>query len=167
MTMGPEIFAWIGEAGLISGSPEKQVLVGSGQKGQDGSAGSGAASLRGHFDLDLHLGLVPCVRNPSLYQGVRCVTSEDAGAAEPHRRTKMSRTIMTLSMIRRMVVTMLRRREGAASRVTGRFSGMMMRASGRLRHGVRRLPGSRCLDFQHRCPGRHDHAPGAIERTFG
>src|SRR2546421_232789 len=78
MTMGPEIFAWIGEAGLIRGAPEKKGLVGAGQKGQDGSAGSGAASLRGHFDLDLHLGLVE-----ASYHEQRCPpagVAQDVGA---------------------------------------------------------------------------------------
>ena len=49
----------------------------------------------------------------SLYQGERSVTSGRAGGAGPHRRTNMSLTIMTLSMINRIVVTVLRRRECA------------------------------------------------------
>src|SRR5882757_9807170 len=50
MTMGPEIFAWICEAGLISGLSEKAWV-----------RESGGAPLRGHFDFDLHLGLEePC-----------------------------------------------------------------------------------------------------------
>src|SRR3954471_16398606 len=50
MTMGPEIFAWIGAAGLMGRSPENG--------NARGRRGSGGAPLRGHFDLDLHLGLV-------------------------------------------------------------------------------------------------------------
>src|SRR5579872_6640870 len=48
MTMGPEIFAWIFEAGLMGMISEK-VLTDSGI--------SGGATLGGHFDLDLHLRL--------------------------------------------------------------------------------------------------------------
>jgi hypothetical protein len=70
-------------------------------------------------------GLFPDTGNPSLYQGERCVTSEDGGAAEPHRRTKMSLTIMTASAIIRMVVMARRTREGAASRMVVGLSGMM------------------------------------------
>jgi hypothetical protein len=73
-------------------------------------------------------GFSPGLRNPSLYQGERCVTSGRAGVAEPHRRTNMSLTIMTLSMINRIVLTVLRRREGAALRGVGRFFGMMVGA---------------------------------------
>src|SRR5437764_6440465 len=58
MTMGPEIFAWIAEAGLMSGSPENRCWSGKAKRGRTDQAGSGAAPLRGHFDLDLHLGLV-------------------------------------------------------------------------------------------------------------
>src|ERR1700733_2606998 len=51
MTMGPEIFAWIGEDGLIKGSPanirRRGPLIGQ---------GSGGAALGGNFNLDLHLG---------------------------------------------------------------------------------------------------------------
>src|ERR1700733_9328179 len=51
MTMGPEILAWIDEAGgLMKWSPEYGCA--------EAMKGSGSASLRGHFDLDLHLGLV-------------------------------------------------------------------------------------------------------------
>src|SRR5882724_6861570 len=49
MTMGPEIFAWICEEGLIIDS--RRVPSG-------GQSGSGGATLRGDFDLDFHLGLV-------------------------------------------------------------------------------------------------------------
>src|SRR6267154_2204879 len=53
MTMGPEIFAWIGAAGgLMNLSPERGCV------GQRGGRGSGGAPLRGDFDLDLHFGLV-------------------------------------------------------------------------------------------------------------
>src|SRR6266545_5957543 len=52
MTMGPEIFAWIGAAGGLMGwSPEK----GCAWRKREGSGG---APLGGDFDLDLHLGLV-------------------------------------------------------------------------------------------------------------
>jgi hypothetical protein len=59
----------------------------------------------------------------------------------------MSLTIMTASMTIRMVVTALRKREGAASRVVCKLSDMMGR-SGCALHGSRRLFGPRCLDFQ-------------------
>src|ERR1700723_3104825 len=53
MTMGPEMVAWI----CRSGGLMVRLLI----KAVPGEGGSGAASLRGHFDLDLHLGLVePC-----------------------------------------------------------------------------------------------------------
>src|SRR4051794_9970164 len=47
ITMGPEIFAWICEDGLISGLRKIVSVV---------NVGSGGAALCGHFDLDLHLG---------------------------------------------------------------------------------------------------------------
>src|SRR5580692_7739309 len=47
MTMGPEIFAWTG--GLIDISGSWMCFR---------RSGSGGAPLRGHFDLDLHFGLV-------------------------------------------------------------------------------------------------------------
>src|ERR1700733_1581650 len=50
MTMGPEIFAWIGEEGGLMGCLRK--------RGCAGRRGSSGAPLRGDFDLDLHLGLV-------------------------------------------------------------------------------------------------------------
>src|SRR4030081_3889487 len=49
MTMGPEIFAWIGAAGeLMDMSPKWGCVWREG--------GSGGAPLGGDFDLDLHLG---------------------------------------------------------------------------------------------------------------
>src|SRR6202048_815926 len=51
MTMGPEILAWIGADGLMDWSPG--IGCAGGAKND-----SGGASLRGDFDLDLHLGLV-------------------------------------------------------------------------------------------------------------
>jgi hypothetical protein len=86
--------------------------------------------------------------SPSLYQGERRVTSEDAGGVEPHRRTKMSLTIMTLSMINRIVVTVLRRRKRAASRLVGRFSGTMVSRLGCARDGAQRFFGPRCRNFR-------------------
>src|SRR6478752_10816781 len=50
MTIGPEIFAWICGDGLMNGSGEWMCCALRG-------IGSDGASLRGHFDLDLHLGL--------------------------------------------------------------------------------------------------------------
>src|SRR5229473_6896739 len=50
MTMGPEIFAWICGGGLMNCLRGIDVLRVEG-------IGSAGASLRGHFDLDLHLGL--------------------------------------------------------------------------------------------------------------
>src|ERR1700676_2588282 len=53
MTMGPEMAAWI----CRSGGLMVRLLI----KAALDEGGSGGASLRGHFDLDLHLGLVePC-----------------------------------------------------------------------------------------------------------
>jgi hypothetical protein len=105
--------------------------------------------------------------SPSLYQGERRVTSEDAGGVEPHRRTKMSLTIMTLNKMRSTVVTALRRRKRAASRFVVRSFGMMVGASGRARYGAQRLFGPRCRNFRQRRAGRQDHAPGAVERSVG
>src|SRR6266478_4630649 len=51
MTIGPEIFAWICGDGLMNCLRTRDVLRVEG-------IGSGGASLRGHLDLDLHLGLV-------------------------------------------------------------------------------------------------------------
>src|SRR5580698_3495574 len=53
MTIGPEIFAWTGEDGLIKGSP-----VDIRRLSREWDRGSGGAPLGGDFDLDLHLGLV-------------------------------------------------------------------------------------------------------------
>src|ERR1700738_4932646 len=51
MTMGPEIFAWMGAAdGLMNWSPKGGMRL--------GARGSGGAPLRGDFDFDFHLGLV-------------------------------------------------------------------------------------------------------------
>src|SRR5260370_7940886 len=50
MTMGPEIFAWICGDGLMNGLRGMDALRVLG-------GGSGGASLPGHLDLDLHLGL--------------------------------------------------------------------------------------------------------------
>src|SRR5712672_489254 len=52
MTMGPEIFAWIGAGGLMNLSPEMGDALGREAKG------SGGAPLGGDFDFDFHLGLV-------------------------------------------------------------------------------------------------------------
>src|ERR1700712_1754122 len=52
MTMGPEIFAWIGAGGLMNLSPEMGDAF-----GREGN-GSGRAPLGGDFDLDFHLGLI-------------------------------------------------------------------------------------------------------------
>src|SRR5258708_1462890 len=68
MTMGPEIFAWICEAGLISGVSPKKAWVGE----------SGGAPLRGHFDLDLHLGLVEAHDNEK--RGCRADLAENLAA---------------------------------------------------------------------------------------
>jgi hypothetical protein len=54
------------------------------------------------------------------------VTSGRGSVVEPHRRANMSLTIMTASMTIRMVVTALRKREGAASRVVCKLSDMML-----------------------------------------
>src|ERR1700709_1492615 len=51
MTMGPEIFAWIGAAGLMGWSPGTGCAM-------RAKKGSGGAPLGGDFDLDLHLRLV-------------------------------------------------------------------------------------------------------------
>src|ERR1700722_37498 len=90
---------------------------------------AGGDELAWHSGLDLGVcavyGLSPAARNPSLYHRERCVTSEAAGAAEPHRRTKMSLTIMTAISITTMAVMALRRRGRASSPGAGRLSGMM------------------------------------------
>src|ERR1700686_4830020 len=51
MTMGPEIFAWIGADGLMAWSPENGCA-------DRAKKVSGGAPPGGDFDLDLHLGLV-------------------------------------------------------------------------------------------------------------
>jgi hypothetical protein len=78
-------------------------------------------------DLDLGFWGLPAasVNAPSLYYRERCVTSVVAWVADPKRRTRMSLTIKTASMIRRTVVTVLRARAGATSRPADGFTGMM------------------------------------------
>src|SRR5579859_3311169 len=52
MTMGPEIFAWIGGVMVVVSAIE---LIE--RRGRTGIGGSGGAPLGGDFDLDPHLGL--------------------------------------------------------------------------------------------------------------
>src|SRR5713226_1917970 len=58
MTMGPEIFAWMGADGLMNSLRKTGWLRRLRGSGDQGIRGSGGTSLGGHFDLDLHLGLV-------------------------------------------------------------------------------------------------------------
>src|SRR5882757_7425780 len=88
--------------------------------------------------------------------------SETGGVPAPQRRTRMSLTIMTEIMIKRIVVMRLRTLERTASAGSGRL--VMARSRG-VRHGPQRFGRTCCLGFQHRC-ARRDHSPGAVERAL-
>src|SRR4029077_15866057 len=70
---------------------------------------------------------------------------------------------MTAIMIKSSVVTMLRRRERAASSGAGRPADMMVSALSRMRHDLQCLLRARCSRFEQQRSGRRDHAPGTVE----
>ena len=90
---------------------------------------------------------------------------DGGGGVALHRRTNMSLTIMIEIISSTRVVTMLRRRGRAASRVAGMDARMMARSS-RVGNGRQRLSGAGGMGFQRKLAGRTDHAPGAVERAL-
>src|SRR5579872_3147240 len=106
---------------------------------------------RGMWSLGFGSGL-----RTELAQGSRRVTSADGGG-EPHRLTRMSRTISRLNAITSMVVMMPRKRVCGTARAVGRF--LRMASAPLRRAGARRLPHGK------RRAGRHDQALRVIERA--